>query len=233
MQALDLYASIEQYLDFEEEVHELYKVIAHNVISREPKTLIDIGCGQGYFCHIMNHNGIDAIGIDKSAKQIEIATEKGINTKCIDIKDVKEKYDCATAVFDVINYIPEDYLKSFLTHTYNVLNNGGHFIFDINSLYGFEEIATGTLNIDVDDKFIAIDANFKDQKLYTDITIFTKDGKLYNRQTGTIEQYYYTNAYLIKLLKDIGFNIEEEININLHGGDEADKYILICKKILI
>lgn len=63
MQPLDLYASIEQYLGFEEEVHQLYKAIAFEAIKKEPKTLIDIGCGQGEFCRIIELNGIKTLGL--------------------------------------------------------------------------------------------------------------------------------------------------------------------------
>lgn len=232
MQALDLYATIEEYLDFEDEVHHLYKTIGHTVLSKDPKTLIDIGCGQGEFCHIMGLNGIKTFGVDLSSKQIEIAVSKGTNAKCIDIKDVNETFDCATATFDVINYIPQNYIKEFLKDCYTVVNNKGHFIFDINSLYGFDNVAQGTLNIELEDKFIAIDANFEENILYTDITLFTQEDKenKYVKHSGTIEQFCYTNDELSLILTDIGFEIENIINLNLHSSDEFDKYIFVCKK---
>ena len=230
MQALDLYASIEQYLDFEEETYALYNAIIQIVVSKEPKTLIDIGCGQGEFCRICSLNGIKTLGVDKSQKQIDIACLKDIDAKCIDIQDIKDKYDCATAVFDVINYLPKDYIKIFLIDTYNLLNEGGFFIFDINSLYGFNDIAQGTLNVDTQDKFIAIDASFEDEVLYTDITLFESQNSCYKKQTGTIEQYYYTNEELANILTSAGFKVEKIIDFNLHSTNEADKYIFICKK---
>ena len=231
MQPLDLYASIEQYLEFEDEIQTLHNKISNIAISKNPKTLIDIGCGQGEFCHQLSLRGIETFGVDLSAKQIEIALEKGINAACIDIKDITNKYDCATAIFDVVNYLPENYIKSFLTHTYNLLNDGGYFIFDINSLYGFDEVAQGTLNIDLEDKFIAIDANYEDTTLYTDITLFTKDNDCYKKQTGTIEQYYYRIDQLEEVLKSIGFKVEKVIDFKLHECSQADdKYIFICQK---
>lgn len=232
MHGLDLYAHIEEYLEFEDEVHHLYKTIGFEVLSKEPKTLIDIGCGQGEFCHIMSLNGIKTLGVDLSVKQIELALAKGINAKCIDIKDIKEKFDCATATFDVINYISNDAIHSFLQNSYNLLNKNGYFIFDINSLYGFDTVAQGTLIIDSDDKFIAIDAHFEENILYTDITLFSqKDTKeRYKKQTGRIQQYYYSNEELTSILIYIGFEVEKIMNVNLHADEEFDKYIFICKK---
>ena len=231
MQPLDLYASIEEYLDFDEEVERLYNAIKDIVVSKKPKTLIDIGCGQGEFCKLCSQDGIKTFGVDLSAKQINIAKSKGIDASCIDIKDIYEKYDCATAVFDVVNYLSENYIKSFLTHSYNLLNDGGYFIFDINSLYGFEVVAPGTLNIDNDDNFIAIDADFEDNTLYTDITLFSKEGDCFKKQSGTIEQYYYRIDQLEMILKSIGFNVEKVIDFKLHDSSEADdKFIFICKR---
>ena len=231
MKTLDLYASIEQYLEFEDEVKILYNAIENIVLEKKPKTLIDIGCGQGEFCKIMTNHNIKTLGVDLSAKQIEIASKRDIDVKCIDIKDITSKYDCATAVFDVINYLPKDYIKSFLSYTYNLLNKDGYFIFDINSLYGFDVVAQGTLNIDKGDKFIAIDGIFENDTLYTSITLFSKDNSCYNKQQGTIEQYFYSPDDLKKICESVGFKIEEIKEFQLHEEFEADdKYIFICKK---
>jgi cyclopropane fatty-acyl-phospholipid synthase-like methyltransferase len=232
LQSLDLYASIEEYLEFEDEVHHLYKTIGLEVLSKEPKTLIDIGCGQGEFCHIMSLNGIKTLGVDLSSKQIELAVAKGTNAQCVDIKDIKEKFDCATATFDVINYISHDAINSFLQNSFNLLNQNGYFIFDINSLYGFDTVAQGTLTIDIDDKFIAIDSHFEENILYTDITLFSQKDtkKRYKKETGTIQQYYYSNEKLTSILIDIGFEVEKIMNVNLYTDKEFDKYIFICKK---
>ena len=81
MQPLDLYATIEEHLDFKEEVEHLYNSIAHIVFAINPKKVSDIGCGQGDFCQILKDNNIKSLGVDLSAKQIEIANSKGINAQ--------------------------------------------------------------------------------------------------------------------------------------------------------
>lgn len=230
MKTLDLYASIEGYLDFDEEVEYLYKTILEIVIKKKPNTLIDIGCGQGDFCDILNLNGIKTLGTDLSQTQIDIAKNKGIDAICKDIKDIEGNFDCATAVFDVINYIPYDDIENFLKNSYNLINKDGYLIFDINSLYGFEEVAQGTLVVDAEDKFIAIDANFNENVLYTDMTVFDKLNSNYKKSSGTIEQYFYDNEKLTKVLEKVGFVIENIVELNLHSENNNDKYIFICKK---
>ena len=93
-----------------------------------------------------------------SSEQIKVCKEKGLDVACIDIAEVKNKFDCATAIFDVLNYMDKQILEKFIKDTYSLLEENGYFIFDINTLYGFEEVAQGALNINLEDKFIGIDA---------------------------------------------------------------------------
>ena len=233
MQELDLYGEIQEYLDFEEEIEALYKAILSEVIQKEPQTLIDIGCGQGEFCNFVQYNGIKPLGIDLSKTQIELAKQKFPNLlfKAIDIAQVDTKYDCATAIFDVVNYISQSNLKTFFKSTNNLLEKNGYFIFDINTHFGFEEIAQGTLIIDDEDTFIGIDANFKENVLYTDMTLFTKENSSYNKQKGTIKQYFHQNKILESTLEECGFIVEKFISFSLHSEEKNDKLILVCKKI--
>jgi len=232
LQALDLYGEIQEYLDFEDEIEALYRATLLEVIQKEPKTLIDIGCGQGEFCNIVEHNGITTLGVDLSQIQIDLAQQKfpNLSFKAIGIADIAQKYDCATATFDVINYIPKSQLKAFFESTNKTLHKNGYFIFDINTLFGFEEIAQGTLIIDEEDTFIGIDANFEDNILYTDMTLFTKENSCYNKQKGTIKQYFHPTKELQLLLEECGFVVEKSVDFSLHSEDDNDKMILVCKK---
>ncbi len=231
---LELYSKIEKYLDFKDEVYLLHKVFMDFVIKNELDNIIDIGCGQGYFLENLKINGKKAFGIDLSNEQIKVCLQKGVDAQCILLNDVKEKYNCATAIFDVINYIPKKSLKEFFKDTYNVLNEGGYFIFDVNSLFGFSEVADGSLTLDKEGIFIAIDAIYNNEELNTNITLFQKqESNLYEKHEDCITQYYHDKNSLKKLLKNAGFYVEEIKEFNLHRYDQADKYIFICKKYLL
>ncbi|MCG3655663.1 class I SAM-dependent methyltransferase [Aliarcobacter butzleri] len=228
---LDLYAKVEPYLDFEEEVYTLHKEFLRFVMVNDLDNIIDIGCGQGYFLENLKVNKKKYFGIDLSVEQIKVCEEKNLNAKAIDLKDVKEKFDCATAIFDVLNYIPKNELKIFLEQTYEILNQNAYFIFDVNSYFGFDEVAQGTITIDVEDKFIAIDANFENNKLQTDITLFEKqENGLFSKEQDSIIQEYHSKEFLTKILEEIGFKQIEIKEFNLHTDEIADKLIFICKK---
>ena len=230
---LNLYAKIEQYLDFEEEVISLHKEFLSLVFEKKLNNILDIGCGQGAFVKALHENSIDAFGIDLSDEQIKIAKKNGIkNVSSVPLSQIKDKYHCATAIFDVINYIPKNGIKTFFDEVNLVLNQGGYFIFDVNSLFGFDEVAQGTLSIDLEDKFIVIDANFEENKLITDITLFSlSKNQLFKKEKDYIIQYYYKNSELKNLLKNSGFEVENILNFNLHSEDDSDKFIFICKKL--
>ncbi|MFW0694786.1 class I SAM-dependent DNA methyltransferase [Aliarcobacter butzleri] len=228
---LDLYAKVEPYLDFEEEVYTLHKEFLRFVMVNDLDNIIDIGCGQGYFLENLKVNKKKYFGIDLSVEQIKVCQEKNLNAKVIDLKDVKEKFDCATAIFDVLNYIPKNELKIFLEQTYEILNQNAYFIFDVNSYFGFDEVAQGTITIDVEDKFIAIDANFENNKLQTDITLFEKqENGLFSKEQDSIIQEYHSKEFLTKILEEVGFKLVEIKEFNLHTDEIADKLIFICKK---
>lgn len=228
---LELYARIEEYLDFEEEVQRLHKEFLGILFKKKPNSVIDIGCGQGAFLEHLVFNDVKAFGIDLSLEQINICQNKNLNVACMPLEEVLEKYDCATAIFDVINYIPKKELENFFKSANVVLNQGGFFIFDVNSLFGFEEVAQGSLTLNLEDKFIAIDANFEKNQLTTDITLFSQtQGDLFTKEYDSIQQYYHSIDDLKKALNKASFEVEEIINFNLHGFDETDKFIFVCKK---
>ena len=230
---LDLYSKIETYLDFQEEVYELHKEFLSFIMDNNLDNILDIGCGQGYFLENLLINNKNCFGIDLSKKQIEFCKEKGLeNVDCIAIEDHNKKYNCATAIFDVINYLPKKELKKFFKDIFNILNKDGYFIFDINSYFGFDEVAQGSITIEKDDKFIAIDAVFEDEKLITNLTLFSKTkDNLYKKESDFIIQHYHENSYLKTILKECGFLVKEINEFNLHGYEKSDKQIFICKKI--
>lgn len=229
LKALNLYAEIEEYLDFNDETKSLHSAFKEIVEELNTKTLIDIGCGQGAFLQSLNNLNIESLGIDLSPTQIEICNINNINAKCIDLCKVDNKFDCATAIFDVVNYIPKKNIRKFFECVKKVLNINGYFIFDVNTLYGFEEVAQGVLNIDTDNKFIAIDATYEKKILETSITVFNQKGDIYKKEKESIRQFYYSKDFLIKELKLSSFDVESVLEFKLHDVDEYDKQIFICK----
>lgn len=225
--SLDLYAKIEPYLGFEDEVKKLHNIFLDKLIELNAKKVLDIGCGSGEFLLKAEERGIDIEGIDLSSEMVKRAAKKGAKAYCKDLCKVDKKYDAAVAIFDVVNYLNKKELKKFLCCASNVLKEGGYFICDINTLHGFEDIAEGSVIIDKNDIFFAIDAEFRGDRLKTDINLFQKrDSSCYEKESGSITQYYHSVEEL-KSCKNLKL---EDIDFISLFSDLPDKAILTYAK---
>jgi len=220
---LELYAKIEPLIPFEDEIDKLYQAYIARLKKQKPASILDVGCGGGKFMLAAIDEGFkDIDGIDLSQEQIKAAKEAGLSAAAIDIKDVTKKYDAVVAVFDVLNYVYYDELKEFLKNIKRVLNPGGKFYADINTLYGFEEVAQGDLLLEGEDIYGSLQATYEDEKLTTNIRIFSKSGELYKKEEDTITQYYHSIEYIKKINPFKNLKVD---NLVLYGK-KADKFIL-------
>jgi len=222
-----MYAKIEPLIGFYEEYEKLYDEYEKIIKSIKFKNLLDVGCGNGSFLTRFKDN---AKGIDISPKMVEIAKQKGLKVECKNLEQIEEKFDLITAIGDVLNYLNKTELISFLQNIKRSLNENGHFICDINTLYGFEEITQGVLIKDTHDKFLAIEAEFLNNTLNTNFTLFQKQNKnCYLKENWSIKQYFYTPKQIEKILQ---LKLTKIKKINLFSDNLPDKIILIFKKPL-
>ena len=114
------YESLNGSKPYEEEIQFVYQW------AKNPKSILDIGCGTA---HYWKHypKDVHIVGIDKSPAMIG----RKKNIICADISNTKilfgrAKFDCVTALFDVLNYIPNHNWWGKLP-----LKQDGFFIFDV------------------------------------------------------------------------------------------------------
>jgi predicted TPR repeat methyltransferase len=223
---LELYAKIEDMLDFSEAVNKLYKAHYKAIKKLNVSTVIDIGCGSGAFGLGLTKDGYDVFGVDISEQMVENAIKAGLNAKCIDVCKVEQRFEAATAVFDVLNYMNTKELTSFFACVKNVLHKDGYFVADVNSFYGFDEVAQGVIAIEKDDRYTVVEAEFDKKILTTNIKLFTKnsDGS-YLREEGEIIQHYHDKKSIEKIS---GMKIVDIVEIGLYG-ESPDKYLYTFK----
>ncbi|WP_456450678.1 class I SAM-dependent DNA methyltransferase [Hydrogenimonas sp.] len=227
---LELYARIEPLLGFEPEVKRLYALYAEILESWEANSLVDIGCGNGKFLKKLETElKISRLyGVDLSEGMVARAKALGVACDAKDICDVEERFDAATAVFDVLNYLPPERVGGFLGCVAERLHEGGVFLADINTFFGFEEVAPGTLVRHFDDRFLAVDATFEAGKLTTAIDYFEKEGECYRRESDRVVQYWHDPAVLAEACEKLA--LVQSYPVAMYG-DEPDKEILLFKKL--
>lgn len=226
MENLDLYAKIEPMIGFYDAYENLYTNYMQLLRRYRPETVLDVGCGNGKLLEQLSVN-YEVRGIDISAKMVEIAREKGLDAQHCRLDEVADRFDAIVAVADVLNYMPENVLQRFLEDVHAHLNEGGYFLCDINTWHGFSEVAAGSMNVDEEDRFLAIDAEFEEDILQTDITYFERRGSCFAKEKATILQYYHSSSQIEALcpMKLVAMH-----DISLFSM-ESDKTILIFQKL--
>ena len=226
MKNLDLYAKAEHLLGIEEATEALYDLYRSELDEKDVKTLLDVGCGRGGFMQRMISDGVACKGVDLSGVMVAECQAQGLDVEHIDAKDVSGKYDAIVSIFDVLNFMDEAALISFLNAMADKLEDDGVLIADINTLYGFRDVAEGSMSKDTEDEFLTVDAEFVNDKLHTQFTLFERqaDG-LYKKYQEEIVQYFHKIKVFQKLEK---LKLVEKQVFSLY--DTEDKTLLIFKK---
>jgi len=228
--ALDLYANIEDMLDIHEVTPILNEYYFKTLKSLKFKTFLDVGCGSGGFLSDLHQRypHVDALGIDLSPVMVKKTLAKGLNAKCIDLCDIDKKFDVITAIFDMVNYLDEKNLRRFLRCIEEHLEEGGYFICDINTLYAFKVVASGSFIKDMSNRFLTIDSDYEeeDSTYYMDFTLFEKKGDSFVKSQESIIQYYHTVNKLTRLTK---MKLLKKQPIAIYGR-EIEKFYLVFQK---
>jgi ubiquinone/menaquinone biosynthesis C-methylase UbiE len=178
-----------------------------------PKTILDVCCGTGTMCQMLNREGFKASGFDLSPGMIAEARRKAALKK-MDIRyevmdaaevDMGEVYDSAYSFFDSLNNILDpERLQFAFNRVAAHLRPGGSFIFDLNTAVAFEEQMFDQENLrsnaklrykwvgDWNDKTRIITVNMR----------FWKNGEEF-RETHT--QRAYSEEEIYEMLRNAGF----------------------------
>lgn len=226
MTNLDLYAKSEHLLGIEEATEALYDLYRSELDDYNVKTLLDVGCGRGGFMQRMISDGVKCKGVDLSSIMVQECKDAGLDAECIDVADIDGKFDAIVSIFDVLNFMNKDELEIFFENIASKLNDDGIFIADINTLYGFSDVAEGVMSNDKNDEFLNVEAIFENNELRTTFTLFEKqeDGR-YIKHQDTITQYFHKINFFQKLKS---LKLIEKQTFSLY--DTEDKTLLIFKK---
>lgn len=208
----------------------------------KPSLVLDLGCGTGSITNILAKRGYDMIGIDLSCDMLNVARDKAAEQNsdvlylCQDIREF-ELYGTVDAVIctlDVINYITDtDDLKHVFGLVKNYLNDGGIFIFDINTEYKLKEIlGNNTFINDEDGIFYSWENEYKDGISSQYLTFFSeRDDGAYDRFDEMHVQRAYTVGQIRSMLLENGMSFEGEYKVLTFEkpDDECEKSVILSK----
>jgi 2-polyprenyl-3-methyl-5-hydroxy-6-metoxy-1,4-benzoquinol methylase len=98
----------------------------------KPQSVLEVGCGDGYFIGGLPSNVPVRVGVDLSSKAIAFA--KAFHPDCTfydqDVNNLENKFDIV-AVVEVIEHIPEEDLPGFFYALYKRINDNGKIIISV------------------------------------------------------------------------------------------------------
>lgn len=179
--------------------------------------ILDLGCGTGSLTELMAEHGFDMIGVDNSEDMLQIAMEKRAESG-MDIlylmQDMREfeLYGTVRAVIsicDCMNYILEyEELIEVFRLVNNYLDPGGIFIFDLNTIYKYENLmGDSTIAEDREDcSFIWDNYYDRDSKIneYGLALFIRQEEDLYRKHTENHLQKAYSLPEIKKALEESG-----------------------------
>ena len=197
-------------------IQELYE---NTPIGKTNKVMLDLCCGTGQLSKHFLEAGYRLVGLDLSSYMLDHARQN-----CIDFIvaeqahfihgdaanfQMEQKFGLVVSLFDALNHLPDvAALQGCFHSTFKVLEDGGYFIFDLNTKSGLRGW-NGVQVHNTDEVFFLNRAIYDDQtvKAWTKITGFVRgeDGR-YERFDETVYNTVFTMQDVMDWLLEVGFD---------------------------
>ena len=181
----------------------------------EFRLLLDLCCGTGTLTWLMAEKGYEMIAVDQSVEMLMEAQSKPSNAEirplflCQDAEelDLYGTVDAAICSLDGMNYISPDAMPELCRRLNLFIRPGGLFIFDIRTPEILESL-DGQIFVDEKDDVLCLWRADYDEELpgiVYGMDIFSKRGRLWERDSEEHVEYSYAPEYLRDLLESKGF----------------------------
>ncbi len=197
------------------------------------KTSLDLACGTGVLCKILDQHGIQASGMDFSEGMIAIARESSpeIHYEVADMIQYRPErtFDLVTCTGDALNHILElKDVEQIFKNVYGYLSRDGYFIFDI--LSEKEVPAEEPFQLDFRDEVKAQFMITQDQKgrINLKTTVFAQDQLQFEEN---ITETIHDPEVICELLRRNGFRVIQCADQLLEGEENhGTTWFIIAKK---
>ena len=172
------YDMLTENVDYGKRCDYICNLLAENDVSKG--ILLDLACGTGSLSILLSQRGYDIIGTDASEDMLTKAQEKKYEAapdaiflcQKMEELDLFGTINAAVCTLDSLNHITEaDKLKEVFRRVSLFMEDGGIFIFDVNTPYKHKNVlADNTFVYDMDDVY-CVWQNNTDKNLLTTVTL--------------------------------------------------------------
>ena len=207
--------------------------------------LLDLACGTGTLSLMLANRGWDIIGVDASEEMLAQAQEKKFAAGAdviflcqrMETLDLFGTIDAAVCTLDSLNHLDSDAaLQEALRRVALFMNDGGVFVFDVNTPYKHAHVlGDNTFVYDTDEVFCVWQNAFSADGCRVDITLDlfepADDADGYVRSTERFSERAWPPDTIKKWLEAVRFEVVELLDED--GGalrDDSERAIFVCKK---
>ena len=197
-----------------------------------PKNSLDLGCGTGVLCRILQGEGIQAAGMDFSSGMIDIARKDSPEIP-YEVADMityrpEKKFDLVTCTGDALNHIRElNDIQKIFQNVYAYTSAGGYFIFDI---LNEQEVSTSEpFEMDFTDKIRVWFQMTRPEEKQVNLKIRVfEDGR--EQFEENIRETIHDPNVVCDLLRQAGFLVEKCADRLLEDGGRGTTWFVVARK---
>ncbi len=185
---------------------------------KEKKAVLDLCCGTGQLARHFLERDYRVVGIDLSDPMLRFARENNIDYILADQAEfiladasnfsLDEKFGLVVSTYDALNHLPNiAALTGCFQSVFNVLEEEGYFIFDLNTEVGLRRWG-GVQITDRESVYLIIRGfiEIEEQKAWTQITGFVRnEDESYTRFDETVYNTIFDVQQVVDLLYEVGF----------------------------
>ncbi len=239
----EYYDILTENVDYKSRMDEINSLFQKYSDNTDEKILLDLACGTGSMSEEAEKLGYDVIGVDCSEEMLFEAVNKKYE-KNLDIQYVKQDMrkldlyggvDITICILDSLNHLSgfEDVKKVF-ERVFMFTNEGGLFIFDMNTPYKHRNVlADNAFIFETEDVFVAWENEFSEKDCKVDITLnfFEKTHNNYKRYTENFSELTYEKEDIIKACEEVGFKLMETIpKYEQESDEQPERIVYVLKK---
>lgn len=212
------------------------KLLSNNGV--ESSNILDIACGTATLSLCLSNMGYNVTAMDLSQEMLVQASVKS-NGKITLLKgdmtdfEFSQNFSACICTLDSINHLTDiQDVKKCFDCVYNSLEDGGIFIFDVNTVYKHEcVLADNTFVFDEEDFFLSWDNEFiGDNSVRILLDFFVFNGKNYDRYSEEfIEKAYTVDEIKSQLSKFKILAVYDDMSFN-EPDDKSQRIYFVCKK---
>lgn len=223
--------------------YDIWASYIDSLLGKKQLRLFEAGCGTGNLTGRLYDLGHDIVASDISEEMLDIAVRDarrhGRDIVFVE-QDMRQlsagnRFDAVLSACDGPNYLNTDGLNSFFRTAFQMLKPGGQLLFDISSAYKLRSMDDQVYYDDSTETTCIWHNHFNDiqHTLTMDVTLFVRQGDMYDKMTEQHIQYAHETADVLTTLQRTGFqkvNAYEAFTIDPARESSSRIQFTACKE---